>query len=72
MYRSFISFSFGGRNIEDFDLIATFGNDRLNRAGSAEFEDRVSTYDILNGQQYWATHYQANSLEFQLSTDGID
>lgn len=72
MYRSFISFSFGGRNIEDFDLIATFGNDRLNRAGSAEFEDRVSTYDILNGQQYWNTHYQANSLEFQLSTDGID
>ena len=72
MYRSFISFSFGGRNIEDFDLIATFANDRLNRSGSAGFEDRVSTYDILNGQQYWNTHYQTNSLEFQLSTDGID
>ena len=72
MYRSFISFSFGGRNIEDFDLIATLSGDRLNRNGSASFEDRVSTYDILNGQQYWATHYQANSLEFQLSTDGID
>ena len=72
MHRSFISFSFGGRYIEDFDLIATFSGDRMNRNGSASFEDRVSTYDILNGQKYWNTHYQPNSLEFQLSTDGID
>ena len=72
MNRSFISFTFGGKKIESFDLIATFSSNRLNRNGSAEFEDRVSTYDILNGQQYWATHYRANELEFQLSTDGID
>ena len=41
MNRSFISFSFGGKNIEDFNLIATIDNNRLNRSGSAEFEDLV-------------------------------
>ena len=25
MYRSFISFTFGGKHIEDFNLLATFG-----------------------------------------------
>jgi len=59
MYRSFISFAYGTRKntqgedervyIEDFDLIATFVNDRMNRAGSAPFEDKISTYDMLNG-----------------------
>lgn len=82
MNRSFISFSYGTRMndqgqeervyIEDFDLIATISGDRMNRAGSASFEDRVSTYEVLNGQKYWGTHYKANTLEFTLSTDGID
>ena len=82
MNRSFISFAYGTRKnsrgeeervyIEDFDLIATISGDRMNRAGSASFEDRVSTYEILNGQTYWGTHYKANNLEFTLSTDGID
>ena len=39
MNRSFISFSFGKRKIEEFDLIATFSSNRLNRNGSAGFED---------------------------------
>ncbi len=72
MNRSFISFTFGGKPIEDFNLIATIDGDSLNRAGYAAFEDTVSTYSNLDGQQYWATHFQNNSLEFTLSTDGID
>lgn len=72
MYRSFISFTYGGKKIEDFDLIATIGGDRLNRKGYAEFNDTVSTYDNLDGQHYWATHYKNNQLDFTLSTDGID
>ena len=72
MNRSFISFSFGGRLIEDFNLIATFGSDRLNRNGYANFEDTTTNYNNLEGQQYWATHYKNNSLDLTLSTDGID
>ena len=60
MNRSFISFSFGGKLIEDFELIATISGDRLDRRGYAEFEDTVSTYDNLDGQHYWTTHYKAN------------
>ena len=72
MNRSFISFTYGGKKIEDFDLIATISGDRLDRDGYAPFDDTVSTYDNLDGQYYWGTHYQANQMDFQLSTDGID
>lgn len=72
MNRSFISFSFGGKWIEEFDLIATTSGNRMNRKGYANFQDRVSTYDNLDGQYYWSTHYQTNQLDLTLSTDGID
>ena len=72
MYRSFISFTYGGKYIEDFDLIATIVNNRLTKPGYAPFNDIVTTYDNLDGQYYWNTHYNANSLTFVLSTDGID
>ena len=72
MNRSFISFTYGGRHIEDFNLIATITGDRIDRAGSAAFNDVVSTYDNLNGQFYWTTHYQANRIDFTLSTDGME
>ena len=72
MYRSFISFTYGGKKIEDFDLIATISGDRINRNAYASFDDTVSTYDNLDGQHYWATHYKTNQMDFVLSTDGID
>jgi hypothetical protein len=49
MNRSFISFTYGGKKIEDFNLIATITNNRLNRKGYAPFEDTVSTYSNLDG-----------------------
>lgn len=72
MNRSFISFTYGGRYIEDFDLIATIVNNRINKDGYAQFNDLVTSYDVLDGQYYWGTHYQTNTLQFVLSTDGID
>ena len=72
MKRSFISFTFGGKTIESFNLIATTKNNSLDKAGYAPINDIVTTYDNLNGQQYWNTHYGANSISFILATDGID
>lgn len=72
MYRSFISFTYGGKKIEDFDLIATTSGDRINHNAYASFDDTVTTYDNLDGQHYWATHYKTNQMDFTLSTDGID
>lgn len=72
MYRSFISFSFGGKDIEDFDLIATVSGDRMELDGYASFDDLTSTYDVLNGQAFWGSYYRTNTLDFNLATDGID
>jgi len=60
MNRSFISFTYGGKKIEDFSLIATISGDRMSRLGYASFEDVTTTYDNLDGQFYWATHYTTN------------
>lgn len=70
MNRSFMSFTFGGKAIEDFQLIVTL-SDRLNKNVYAGFEDSTSDYDTLDGQYYWGTHMQSNTLDFTLSTDCI-
>lgn len=72
MKRSFISFTYGGRYIEDFNLIATISGDRWERDGYATFNDLTTEYDNLDGQQYWNTHFKTNILMFNLATDGIN
>ena len=71
MHRSFISFSFGGKQIEDFDLIAVTENNRLQRNASGTFEDLTTTYEVIDGQFYWGTHFTNNQLDLVLATDGI-
>lgn len=72
MNRSFISFSYGGRQIEDFNLLAVVDGDRITRSGYSPFSDITSEYSVLDGQQYWGTHFDAKELELHLATDGID
>ena len=71
MERSFISFSYGGKNIEDFDLIATIESNSLQRKAYAEFNDIVTQSDVYDGQLYWSSHFEPNVLDFILATDGI-
>lgn len=71
MNRSFISFSFGDKYIEDFNLIATINGDRLERSGYSTFEDLTSEYEVLDGHFYWGTHYTNHELTFDLATDAI-
>lgn len=71
MRRSFISFSYGGKNIEDFNLLVTFGGDRLQKDAYGSFDDLTTTYDTIPGQFYWGSYYRTGSLSFTLSTDGI-
>ena len=70
--RSFISFSFGGKPIEDFDIIAVTGGDRLEKSLYASFNDNTTTIDTRNGQLYWGSAVAANELSFTLATDGMD
>ena len=71
MNRSFISFSFGGKNIEDFNLLASISGDRLQRQGYSNFEDLTSNYTVMDGHFYWGTHYTDHELDFDLATDAI-
>lgn len=70
MERSFMSFSFGGKHIEDFQLVVTLG-DRLSKNLYADFEDVTSQYTTIDGQYYWGTRMNGNTLDFTLSTDYI-
>lgn len=71
MKRSFISFSYGGKLIEDFGFIAITENNQIQRKVYADFNDVVTESDVFDGQIYWNTHYNANTLELSLFTDGV-
>lgn len=71
MNRSFISFSYGGKNIEDFNLIACINSNKMEKQLVGNFNDLVTNYDVNNGQYYWGTYFTNNEMEFILATDGI-
>lgn len=72
MHRSFISFSYGGKNIEDFDLIVVTDGDRISRGIYADFTNNVTESEILDEKFFWASHFNGNQLSLVLATDGID
>lgn len=69
--RQFISFSYGGKNIEDFGLLAVFSNDRLEKNIYSSFEDTTTQQSEIDGQIFWVSKYNANELNFTLATDGM-
>jgi hypothetical protein len=69
--RSFISFSYGGKLIEDFGFIAITENNSIQRNIYADFTDNVTESDVIDGQLYWSTHFNANTLELSIFTDGV-
>lgn len=69
--RQFISFSYGGKNIEDFDLIVIFSNGRLDKEIYSPFNDITSKNEALDGQLYWGSIFDAGRLSFNLVTDGM-
>lgn len=69
--RQFISFSYGGKKIEDFDLLAVFSSDRLSKEVYANFNDVTTDQDEMDGQYFWLSSFSANGLDFTLATDGM-
>lgn len=67
--RSFISFTYDGKPIEDFNLIATIQGNRIQRPTYAQFNDLTTTYDVVDGQFFWGSHFVNNTIEFNLATD---
>ncbi len=68
--RAFISFKWGERDIEEFNLIVTYG-DRLSKGVYSGFEDITSALEGKDGQLFWKSYYKPNELSFTLSTDGM-
>lgn len=71
MDKHFISFSYGGKNIEDFNLISITTNNRLSRNFSASFQNTTSQYVGLDGQHFWLSTYDPLRFTFNLATDGM-
>ena len=69
--RQFISFSYGGKNIEDFDLLVVFNGDRLSKEIYAPFNDTTTEQAELDGQMFWRSNFKAGQLNFTLATDGM-
>ena len=69
--KAFISFTYGGKKIEDFGLIAVSVDDRYNGESPPEHEDFVTDARMLNGQYYWGSHYNAREMTISLVTDGM-
>lgn len=69
--RQFISFSYGGKNIEDFGLLAVFEGDRHVKEFYAQFQDTTTSQVELDGQFFWRSKYNALNLSFSLATDGM-
>lgn len=66
----FISFSYDGKRIEEYNFIATIDGS-LDRPFYGEFSYNTSESDVLDGQFYWGTHYNKNTINLRLVTDKI-
>lgn len=69
--RAFISFSYGGKWIEDFGFITITNDNKISRPLYADFDDNVTTSEVFDGQIYWDSHYKANQIILPLFTDGV-
>ena len=69
--KQFISFSYGGKYIEEFDLIVSFPSDRLEKEIYSNFKDITTSNEVIDGQFFWKSVVQPGKLKFTLATDGM-
>ena len=59
--KEFIDFSFAGRHISEFGMVAVSNGDRYSLKGSPEFQDETTTVNGVNGQYYWGTNFKTKT-----------
>lgn len=69
--KEFIDFSFAGKHISDFGMVAVSDGDRHSLDMSPSFTDETSTVNGLSGQYYWGTTFNAGTINFKLASDGV-
>lgn len=71
VFKQFISFTYGGKAIEDFNLLVTFSSERLTKGIYSSFSDSTTTNVGIDGQMFWLTQFDPLTIHFDLSTDGM-
>ena len=69
--RQFISFEWGGKHIEDFNLLVVFDNARLEKTVYSDTTDITSVFEGRDGQLFWQSNLQPLTINFKLATDGM-
>ena len=69
--KEFIDFSFDGKHISEFGLVAVSDSDRHSTDASPSFSDETSKVNDLSGQYFWGTTFDAGKKNFKLATDGM-
>lgn len=69
--KEYIDFSFAGRHISEFGLVAASSGDRYQFPGSPEFKDEISEVNGAWGQYYWGTNFKTRTYTYSLVTDGM-
>ena len=69
--KEFIDFSFDGKHISEFGLVAVSDSDRHSTDASPSFSDETSKVNGLSGQYFWGTTFDAGKKNFKLATDGM-
>lgn len=69
--KSFISFNFDGKSIEDFGMTVVSNGDRLSTSIHPAFNNTISTVAGRTGSIYWGTDITGLSFTFNLATDGM-
>ena len=69
--KEYIDFSFAGRHISEFGLVAVTSSDRYQFHGSPEFTDETTSVNGVNGQYYWGTKFKTKTYNYSLVTDGM-
>lgn len=70
--RSFISFKWGDKDIQEFNLISTTTNDMFSEMSMLpQFQDLTTTQENVDGQMHWGSYYTKRDFSLTLSTDGM-
>lgn len=67
--KSFLSFTFDGKAIEEFGFAVVYNGDRLSTALQPEFSNSTSVVPGRLGSVYWGTDITGYTLELNLATD---
>ena len=69
--KSFISFTYDGKAIEEFGMAVVSSGDRLSTSLQQNFTNTITNISGKNGSLYWGTDITGLTINFNLATGGM-